>query len=239
MNTTAQNHWSHDIDEMETSYNAFKYLKAMAAEYGFEKFSVVEVPWEDCELSTVSIVNNWEPGFVKIYDELKLSRNSPIFLHTRKSVRPLLFDVKEIQSQKPTDQREMAIEEFESFGKTKGLILPVHTSHGMRGAITFTGNDIVISDEQIDQLQVRALYLFERIVELHQHSDRLKVPDLSKKEVECLKWAAAGKTSAETAMITELTENAVNHCMAASVKKLNASNRAHAIAKAIRLRLIS
>lgn len=61
---------------------------------------------------------------------------------------------------------------------------------------------------------------------------------LSKKELECLRWAADGKTSSEIAIITGLSEHTVNHYLIFACNKLNAVNRAHAVAKAIRAGII-
>lgn len=61
---------------------------------------------------------------------------------------------------------------------------------------------------------------------------------LSRKELECLRWAADGKTSSEIAIITGLSEHTVNHYLIFACNKLNAVNRAHAVAKAIRAGII-
>ncbi len=62
---------------------------------------------------------------------------------------------------------------------------------------------------------------------------------LSKRELECLHWTAAGKTSAEIAVILSVTESTVNFHIKNTLPKLNASNRAHAVAKAVSRLLIS
>ena len=58
--------------------------------------------------------------------------------------------------------------------------------------------------------------------------------NLSPRERECLLWSARGKTSFEIARILGLSEHTVNHYLVSSVTKLNASNRAQAIVRAMK-----
>lgn len=230
-------HWTDLVAGLETTYDVFKYLRATAEEFGFKKFSVVEVPWEEASLSSVMIMNNWDPEFVQAYDELNLARNSPIFLHVRKSVLPLLFDVKEVQAQGPTEQRAAAMRDFESFRQTKGLILPAFAPNGKRGAVTFTGSHLQIAQDDVQSLHVRAIHVFERLSRLRDERGSRR-PELSEKERECLSWTAQGKTSGEIADILELTVNSVNHHLTACCKKLDSTNRVSAVATAVRMGLV-
>ncbi|ARP88831.1 LuxR C-terminal-related transcriptional regulator [Bordetella genomosp. 9] len=56
---------------------------------------------------------------------------------------------------------------------------------------------------------------------------------LSEREAACLQWAAAGKTSRETAMILGVTERTVNFHLQNACRKLRARNRRAAVATAL------
>ncbi|MBX3576071.1 MAG: helix-turn-helix transcriptional regulator [Rhizobiaceae bacterium] len=62
------------------------------------------------------------------------------------------------------------------------------------------------------------------------------VPDiaLADRERECLLWVCEGKTTDEVAVILGVSANTVNNYITAAIHKLSASNRAMAIATAIR-----
>ena len=60
---------------------------------------------------------------------------------------------------------------------------------------------------------------------------------LSERERECLFWVSEGKTTGEVAVILGVTSNTVNSYLANAIQKFGASNRAMAIATAIRLTL--
>ncbi|MDN2580785.1 helix-turn-helix domain-containing protein [Aquibium sp. ELW1220] len=61
---------------------------------------------------------------------------------------------------------------------------------------------------------------------------------LSDRERECLYWVAEGKTASEVAMILGVTANTVNSYLSHAIRKVGASNRAMAIATAIRAGVI-
>jgi DNA-binding CsgD family transcriptional regulator len=62
---------------------------------------------------------------------------------------------------------------------------------------------------------------------------------LSQRELECLLWTAEGKTSEDIAIILQLSVHTINHYLTAATRKLNAVNRLHAVARAMRLGLLS
>lgn len=79
------------------------------------------------------------------------------------------------------------------------------------------------------------IYLSQRNVPAPQ-SRRLR---LSANERNCLAWCACGKTSFEISKILSLSEHMVNHYFSIATAKLEALNRSHAVAKAIKSGLIN
>ena len=61
---------------------------------------------------------------------------------------------------------------------------------------------------------------------------------LSSREVECLRWAAAGKSSDEIAIILGISAYTVSSYFKSATRKLDAVNRMQAIARAMRMKLI-
>ncbi len=63
-------------------------------------------------------------------------------------------------------------------------------------------------------------------------------PILTAGEQRVLLWCGNGKTSFEISRILGLSEHTVNHYIASAVRKLDATNRTHAIAKALKLKIV-
>ncbi len=57
--------------------------------------------------------------------------------------------------------------------------------------------------------------------------------DLSPQEMEVLKWIQQGKDALEIALILEISQSAVRFHISNILEKLNAVNRAHAVAIAL------
>ena len=61
---------------------------------------------------------------------------------------------------------------------------------------------------------------------------------LSPRELECLTWAARGKTAEDCGLILGRSPETVRIHLKHAIRKLNAANTTHAVAKAILLELI-
>jgi LuxR family quorum sensing-dependent transcriptional regulator len=61
---------------------------------------------------------------------------------------------------------------------------------------------------------------------------------LTPREREVLRWVARGKSSSNIAELLGISSRTVNEHVTSSVRKLNANNRTHAVALALRERII-
>jgi DNA-binding CsgD family transcriptional regulator len=61
---------------------------------------------------------------------------------------------------------------------------------------------------------------------------------LSSREIECLRWSAAGKSSDEIAIILDLSPHTVVGYLKSAMRKLDSVNRMQAVARAFRYRLL-
>lgn len=62
---------------------------------------------------------------------------------------------------------------------------------------------------------------------------------LTPRELEAMTWVARGKTAGEIGEILNITQRTVDERVQAAVRKMGAVNRAHAVALAIRDRIVS
>ncbi|MNE47978.1 HTH-type quorum sensing-dependent transcriptional regulator VjbR [compost metagenome] len=61
---------------------------------------------------------------------------------------------------------------------------------------------------------------------------------LTAREIECLRWSAAGKSSEEIAIILSISSHTVISYLKSAMRKLEAVNRMQAVARAYRYRLL-
>ena len=132
------------------------------------------------------------------------------------------------------------MEEAAWHGLRTGVTLPVHKNSSEAGLLSLCRPDAGKKpnrelDENLANGQLMAIYLHEsmhRIVNpLSQVESRLT--KLTNREMECLKWASAGKSAWEISMILKLSVNTINFHFKQAYKKLKVNNRQQAVAKAI------
>jgi len=119
------------------------------------------------------------------------------------------------------------------------IVVPVHLSFGQIAAASFTPVDYGWRDlsaqfaekgELLAALARRYLASYAMIAKTQKW-----IPSdcrLSKREVECLRFAAIGKTDREISMILELSHATVRYHVQRAGEKLNAVNRSQAVFKA-------
>lgn len=103
---------------------------------------------------------------------------------------------------------------------------------------------VLFSSERLDRIdqgalagaQMRCCYALSQIPEMLRAA--VAQDPLSDRERECLLWASEGKTTDEVAVILGVSANTVNSYVTHAIQKLSASNRAMAIATAIRSGII-
>jgi len=103
--------------------------------------------------------------------------------------------------------------------------------------VVLTGPDFLVDDDILASAHLQALDLFARLVALRAQTKESQ-PKLSRRELECLRLTAEGQTSDEIATSLGLSIHTANQYLTNATQKLNAVNRMHAVAKALRLGLI-
>jgi DNA-binding CsgD family transcriptional regulator len=120
---------------------------------------------------------------------------------------------------------------------TSGIAFPVYADRGQAGLVVFLGAEIALGNDTIADTHARSFALFAAVTRL-KPVDGTSMPAISKRELECLSLTANGLTSEEIAAELGLSVHTANQYLTNTAQKLDAVNRMHAVAKALRLGLI-
>ena len=119
------------------------------------------------------------------------------------------------------------------------IVIPVHLPFGQISANSFHPTDPDIDDlsDLFAEIGDTLALATRRFIAGYASAMRTKrrIPsdcELSKREVECLRWAAIGKTDREIGMIISLSHATVRYHVHRAGEKLNSVNRAQTIFKA-------
>ncbi len=224
-----------DVEEiagLKTQFDVFRFTKKLVEFYGFKNFMVLNLPPATAlGLSGSAIINNWPAELVSLFDREGMIRSSFVLRQLRRSVTPFAFDL-----ERDAETPEMSTV-FGKFGIVRGACIPVHDPAGARGAVVIGGVGDEPNRQQLMELTFAAIHIFDRLAEIR-NMDVRATDLLTDREIDCLTWTAAGKTSAEIADILGLSEHTVNHYLNRAAKKLDTVNRTQAVAKALRIGLI-
>lgn len=178
----------------------------------------------------------------------RIALDSPITSACRYESEPFWVNKDGYRSRQPNHYlAAIDLTNFEHRAMTRAaIVVPIHLPFGQIGAVSFNPIDDEKTDlsaefeEYSDAFGVLARTFISSYVHVMGSAQRLPSGSrLSKREVECLRWAAVGKTDLEISMIMERSRATVRfHIHNASIK-LDAVNRSQTVFKASQLGYIA
>lgn len=227
-----------EIGSFKTQFDIFRLMKRVTEAFGARAFMVLNIPSAtSLDISSNSIITNWPADLLAGYDKVALLADSPVISRLRRATIPFAYDVATVSSQRPDRSIAPSKALFERFNLPRGAYFPVHDSAGNRGAVSFSGDRPPFSLQEMMELTFIAIHVYDRLAEIRDLDNRA-TDTLTEREIDCLNWTAAGKTSVEIAEILGLSEHTINHYLNRATKKLDTVNRTQAVAKALRIGLI-
>jgi len=191
-----------------------------------------------------SEVFGWrEPG-ERWWERPRLALTSPLTLACRYESEPFWCNAKGIHTHQANPHlAALDLSDFLERAMTDAaIVVPIHMPYGQIGAVSFQPEASHGSDlSQVFQQYGELLGLLARkfICGYTKIADKQSwiPPDvrMSKREIECLRWAAVGKTDSEIAMIRGRSCATIRFHIHNAAQKLNAVNRSQAVFKAAQL----
>jgi LuxR family quorum sensing-dependent transcriptional regulator len=212
-------------------------LEKILAGFGLEHFIFLDLPDNRQSYADFVFCRRVPAGWLQAYTAAKYYQISPVLRLVRRTSRPFLW------ADAPYDPaREPRVVELlrfmADFRLDKGLIIPVPRASGRMGLVWFSGPAPEFIPPAISALQLIALLAFEHIRQFQAPPYEQGRIALTEREREVLCWVAAGKTAWEIGEILHIAKRTVDEHVCTVCRKLGAGTRAHAVAIAIRDRLI-
>ncbi|MEX1109810.1 MAG: LuxR family transcriptional regulator [Dongiaceae bacterium] len=127
---------------------------------------------------------------------------------------------------------------------TCGATVPIHRTDGALATVTAVRIDsdsgfVGEARQRLGTLSMLAQHLHGAVYErLDGRGRRSVAVNLTEREIECLRWAAEGKTAQDIAVILDRSLATICLHLGNAARKLGAQNRAQAIARAAHYRLL-
>jgi len=212
------------------------------AYFAFNRFSDLDVNLPDLPREKPVLLHSYAQEWVDRYVENDYANIDPVVETGLASV--VSFGWGGNKYRKVLGDKSRAfMDEASEFGLAKGYTVPVHGVRGEVGALSVALSNTSQESEKHFQafsheIQLIALHFHTQMGERILSQEKHKQIRLSKRERECLLWAAEGKTAWETGEILKISENTVREYIKNACRKLNVHSKNHAVVKAMVLGLI-
>jgi LuxR family transcriptional regulator, quorum-sensing system regulator LasR len=232
----------HTLMELDTEDAWCRELFGIGKELGFDYSLLAIVPKPGMKLENAFLRSNYATDWRSNYDQLNLAYVDPTVAHCVSRTTSLVWSPDIFRN---LAQKQM-YEEACRFGLRSGVTLPIHGPKGELGILCFVNDqqpgkqfqrDLA---EQLPALSLLRDVVFDTGIDFALPEVAVQqIPTLTRRELECLQWTAAGKTTWEIAKILHCSEPTANFHIANFRRKLDVGSRREAVLKAIRLGIIA
>jgi LuxR family transcriptional regulator, quorum-sensing system regulator BjaR1 len=205
--------------------------------FGYDSFVIAEAPLKSQDnlqdrLAVACMPAQWSER----YSERGYIHHDPVVAHTRRTTGPFRWSQAPLGRDERLSRTIMA--EASELGLCDGYCIPIQDLACTR-IVSFGGSRLDLSDQAASGLHLLGIYADLTIRALAPAAAKRRevlqgIPRCSPREIECIKWAAAGKTGWETSEILSLSHRTVESYLNTAAQKLGAANRVHLVAQALR-----
>jgi DNA-binding CsgD family transcriptional regulator len=214
--------------------------KRLGIDYWFYAVDLPLVTEAPNELRMGTYPSEW----VSHYFDMDYIQIDPIISHCHDHSIPLTWHGALNAKRRVVDPKMLKIRtmfgEAGEFGLRGGLSVPLHGPGTGWGLMSFASKQLSPGewDAMVAELHLLAHFTHESARRFSYSKTPTDLPTLTKRERECLSWAAEGKTSWEIGQLLNISERTSIFHLQNAMQKLGVSGRQAAIARAVSLGLI-
>jgi DNA-binding CsgD family transcriptional regulator len=206
-------------------------VAGIAAEMGADHYLVIQYLAGRPNETTRILISNWVFNALEAVGRDNLATIARSGLASQLGMPARIFGCDELRRFLP----EAALEALMRHGHRTFTSQQLLLGQARYGILFSAADEAAMSVESASRAQMLCCYALSQIApDLIVESTN----PLSDRERECLRWVSEGKTTDDVALILGVSSNTVNGYIAHAIQKLSASNRALAMANAIRNGLI-
>lgn len=181
------------------------------------------------------LISNYPSTWTSYYLQKQYERIDPVISQVLRCPDPFRWGLG-IGPRAGSDPERELFEEAARFGIRGGFTIPIHDNNGTIAAVTFATDERRSAFERT--IADHALVLQLMAICFHAHAqrkmaseNRLDGINLSPREVECLRWAAEGKSAWESGRIMGISRHTVAFHLENAKAKLGVRSTIQAVAR--------
>lgn len=221
----------------KTVDDAWKAFLGFISGYGFHAGALSDLPGPADRIADMVVCVSWPDAWQTRYVEQDYVRRDPAVFYMSQSVLPYTWeDV--LESTEFDKSARNIVHEAGDFGLHAGFVVPLYGLRSGNAVLTIAGENTETSRAERAEMHLAAIYAHGHIRGLVRSTLGRDCVNLTLRERECLRWAAAGKTDWEISEILSISEKTANAHIEKAKRKFNVATRVQAVMHAIRLGFI-
>lgn len=213
-------------------------LDRMAKLAGFDFYLLSVFPRGDRTAFVENqLISNWPQSLVGFYEAADLFYCSKLVAAMKGTIMPIFSEDVPFASSAANQENRRLNTLFQMHGLKNTFAFTLHDADLKQYIFAFSGNCPVPTREQAMALIYGCMELLDKVSRNCSTEDGPS-ETLTRREIECLRWSAAGKSSDEIAIILDLSSHTVVGYLKSAMRKLDSVSRMQAVARAFRYRLL-
>lgn len=184
----------------------------------------------------------WLDPKLKYWEDRGFALRSPLVHAARCCAEPFYYSAGRFATWRPSQALEALNDAGgpESFNVGAAIVAPAYLPRGVIGAVVWASPDPTVDvqaqfEARASALHATALKFMAAYNEAIAAQRATPPVRLTRREIQCLKWAAAGKTDAEIGDIVQISLPTVRFHITNAARKLDVSGRSQAVHRAATL----
>ena len=220
------------IESAEAVSDATRIFQTYIEGLGFSSATCLKVPEAGEDKETCLLMSSFPQAWVDHYAERGYVRKDPVVRELFHRYQPYTWS-EVLQRREITAEEQMIFREASAFGLNEGFLVPIYETTGYTGLVSIAGQAGEVKEDVRNALTLSSIYLHNKLSALRRSQSALQY-ELTEREMDCLSWAAAGKSDWEIGQILTISAKTVNYHIENSKRKFGVATRVQAIVAALR-----
>lgn len=226
-----------EISNASNRQEIFNLCSKIAAYFEASYFTYILLQPNDFHNLKYKIVSNINVNWANKYEEQLYFQVDPSVRECIQSFTPSFWNTQKYAFNQLTTKAKTMVEDAHYHGLRAGVLIPVFDCRGINGVFGL-GLDVDLynshSQKHLEQIvpyiSYLGVFIHQSMIKLFELEESEQKESLTKREKDCLCWAADGKTASEIGSKLFISENTVKFHSKNILKKLGARNTAQALA---------
>jgi LuxR family quorum sensing-dependent transcriptional regulator len=220
------------IEGLDEACEVAKAFQDFVLQLGMRTACCMKVPEVGEDVSDHVLMNTNPAGFVEQYVERDFVKRDPMVVEMFRTFQPYAWsDV--LARRDLTKEEKEIVHSGNDFAMKVGFVVPIYGDAGYTGLASITSDKDVLTRPTRAALQLSSIYVHNKLLALRRRMEHDRV-QLTPREIECLRWAACGKSDWDIGEILGISERTVNFHLENVKRKYGVATRVQVVVAAIR-----